>query len=138
MVSGQDIVREARTWIGTPFHHAARVKGVGVDCAGLLVGVAHALGLPVQDDTRYHAQDNLARMRTALARECEIVPEEEDVFPGDVLLLIGRGMPNHLAIFNGNGGMIHAWRSAGGVVEHKIDEAWVDNVVDVYRLRGLS
>lgn len=33
------IVADARTWIGTPFHHAAAVKGVGADCAGFLHGV---------------------------------------------------------------------------------------------------
>lgn len=32
----QAIIAEARTWIGTPFHHESRVKGAGVDCAQLL------------------------------------------------------------------------------------------------------
>jgi len=31
------IVAEAKTWIGTPFHHGARIKGAGVDCAQLLL-----------------------------------------------------------------------------------------------------
>ena len=35
-----DIVTEARTWVRTPYHHQARLKGVGVDCAGLVIGVA--------------------------------------------------------------------------------------------------
>ena len=26
------VVQEARSWLGTPFHHDARVKGAGVDC----------------------------------------------------------------------------------------------------------
>ena len=26
------VVKEAESWIGTPFHHAARVKGAGIDC----------------------------------------------------------------------------------------------------------
>lgn len=33
------VVEEARTWIHTPYHHAADVKGHGVDCAMLLVAV---------------------------------------------------------------------------------------------------
>jgi cell wall-associated NlpC family hydrolase len=32
-------VDEARTWLGTPFHHAARVRGAGVDCGQLLAAV---------------------------------------------------------------------------------------------------
>jgi cell wall-associated NlpC family hydrolase len=39
------VVACARGWIGTPFHHQARLKGVGVDCAGLVIGVARELGL---------------------------------------------------------------------------------------------
>jgi len=40
------IVTEATTWLGTPYHHHARVKGAGVDCAQLLYAVfVDALGL---------------------------------------------------------------------------------------------
>lgn len=39
------VVAEARTWLGTPFHHAARVKGAGVDCCQLLLAVYGALAL---------------------------------------------------------------------------------------------
>jgi cell wall-associated NlpC family hydrolase len=27
------VVAEARSWLGTPFHHQGRVKAAGVDCA---------------------------------------------------------------------------------------------------------
>lgn len=33
------IVAAARSWIGTPYHHQASVKGVGADCLGLIRGV---------------------------------------------------------------------------------------------------
>lgn len=41
------VVAEARSWIGTPYHHEARVKGRqgGVDCAQLLIGVFSAPGV---------------------------------------------------------------------------------------------
>jgi len=32
-------VQEALTWIGTPYHHAASIKGVGVDCVYLALAV---------------------------------------------------------------------------------------------------
>ena len=41
----QDVVTAAREWIDTPFHHQARLKGVGVDCVGLVIGVARELAL---------------------------------------------------------------------------------------------
>ena len=33
------IIQEARTWLGTPYHHHAAIKGVGVDCAQILLEV---------------------------------------------------------------------------------------------------
>ena len=39
------LIAEARSWLRTPWHHEARLKGVGVDCAQLLVGVYVAVGL---------------------------------------------------------------------------------------------
>lgn len=38
-VSRDAIVAIARTWIGTPYHHQASVRGVGCDCLGLVRGV---------------------------------------------------------------------------------------------------
>jgi len=35
MAGNQSLIDEARTWLGTPYHHQPRVKGVGVDCAML-------------------------------------------------------------------------------------------------------
>lgn len=39
------IVAEARSWLGTPYHHRAEVKGAGVDCAQLLHAVYRGCGL---------------------------------------------------------------------------------------------
>ncbi len=45
-MSNEEIITEARSWLETPFHHQGRVRGVGVDCIGLIVEVARALKLP--------------------------------------------------------------------------------------------
>ncbi len=37
------IVRLARSWIGTPYHHQASKRGVGTDCIGLVRGIWRAL-----------------------------------------------------------------------------------------------
>jgi len=36
---GEEIVRAARGWLGTPYRHQASVKGQGADCLGLVRGV---------------------------------------------------------------------------------------------------
>jgi cell wall-associated NlpC family hydrolase len=53
------VVAEARSWIGTPYHHAADVKGRqgGVDCAMLLVRVYCDLGLVEPFDPRPYTRD---------------------------------------------------------------------------------
>jgi cell wall-associated NlpC family hydrolase len=53
------VVAEARSWLGTRYHHAADVKGRqgGVDCAMLLVRVYCDLGLVEQFDPRPYTRD---------------------------------------------------------------------------------
>jgi|SRR5208282_1894247 len=47
MKQRQSIVKEALSWQGTPFHHAACVKGGGVDCAHLLKAIYKTcIGIP--------------------------------------------------------------------------------------------
>lgn len=41
----QLIVEEAKSWLRTPFHHEARIKGAGVDCGTLIAEVFERTGL---------------------------------------------------------------------------------------------
>jgi cell wall-associated NlpC family hydrolase len=41
----QAVIVEARRWLNTPYHHAAAVHGVGVDCLMLLCCVYSAAGV---------------------------------------------------------------------------------------------
>lgn len=40
-----EVVRVARTFIGTRYHHSAKIKGVGVDCATFLAMVFEEAGV---------------------------------------------------------------------------------------------
>ena len=44
----EDVLSEARQWLGTPYHHAARVKGAGVDCLMLVLEVYGRAGVFVR------------------------------------------------------------------------------------------
>jgi len=46
------ITAEARSWVPTPYHHHGDVKGVGVDCAMILVRVYAAAGIIPDIDPR--------------------------------------------------------------------------------------
>jgi cell wall-associated NlpC family hydrolase len=53
----QKIVAEARTWVGTPYHACADIKGAGVDCGMLLVRVFVDCGLAQPFDPRPYPVD---------------------------------------------------------------------------------
>lgn len=44
-----DMVKEAYTWLGTPHRNFAKIKGVGVDCGMLLIGVLEGAGKVKKD-----------------------------------------------------------------------------------------
>lgn len=51
------IIAEARSWIGTPYHNCADIKGVGCDCGMLLVRVFVDLKLIEPFDPRPYTAD---------------------------------------------------------------------------------
>jgi hypothetical protein len=51
------IVREARSWVRTPYHPQGDIKGIGVDCGMLLVRVFVDAGLCAPFDPRPYADD---------------------------------------------------------------------------------
>jgi NlpC/P60 family putative phage cell wall peptidase len=57
MTTRQEVVQEARGWLGTPYHHQGRVKGAGVDCAMLLIEVFRARGLIPDIDPKPYPPD---------------------------------------------------------------------------------
>lgn len=63
MLEREDIITEARRWVGTPWRHQGRSRA-GVDCVGLVVLVARTLGLKPEDVTGYaRRQDGRALLR---------------------------------------------------------------------------
>ena len=53
----QAVIAEAESWIGTPFHHAARVKGAGVDCLMLLAEVYEHAGVTGRVEPPFYVPD---------------------------------------------------------------------------------
>ena len=136
-ITGKNIVTQARTWLGTPWHHAARCKNAGVDCVGLLVGVLQEVGYPVQDFAAYDLGDQFSELLRRIELHADPVADG-DVRAGDILVFRARLMYNHCGWANGAGGVIHAWRSVGKVVEHPLDAHWQGWIAGRYRLRELA
>lgn len=135
MITGADIVRVAREYIGTPWHHGARVKHVGIDCSGLLICVCNELGLDVEDVHTYGRVDDWDRMRTEIERYADV--RDSALQDGDILAFHYRMMPNHCGFFAAPNNIIHAYQTVGAVVEHEYDDSWRARLAVAYRIKGL-
>lgn len=131
MTTPADIVREARRYVGTPFVHQGRQLGRGIDCAGLVVNVAHSLGLSDYDQDGYGREPQGELLRRILDEQMVQIPLAEYA-PGDVLLMRFERYPQHLAVVTDHG-IVHAYESVGRCVEHRLDDKWLRRIVAAYR-----
>lgn len=136
MTTAQDVIAEARTWVGTPFRHQARVKGLGADCVGMIVAVGMKYGFIQADYTNYGREPHKAILERELGARMDWLGDVEPR-PADVLLLKFLGEPQHVALFTGTS-MIHAYSSIGKCIEHGVDDKWRNRIVGVFRYRGLD
>jgi NlpC/P60 family putative phage cell wall peptidase len=131
-----DIISEAKTWIGTPFKHQGRIKGVGVDCAGLVIGIAHVLQISTFDCTTYSHMPDGVTLRRLLGQHLR--PKfVSGVHPGDILLLRFDAEPQHLAILSDHG-IIHAYAQVRRCCEHRLDAVWRSRIVSAYVYPGIE
>jgi NlpC/P60 family putative phage cell wall peptidase len=113
------VVAEARTWLRTKYHHAARIKGVGCDCLTLIAGIYEGAGLvPPLEIPPYSAQYGLhVASQTyieGLRRHAREVPEVTG--PGDVVLWrFGRSFSHTCLVVDWPHVVIHANARAGMV-----------------------
>ena len=118
------IVANARSWIGTAYHHAADLKGVGVDCAMLLIRVYGDLGLIEPADPRPYTRDWMLHrdderyLRWLLA----YAPEVASPAPGDVILFRFGRCFSHGGIISAVAPLtiIHAFAPARAVLEEEV------------------
>jgi NlpC/P60 family putative phage cell wall peptidase len=105
------VLELAQAWLGTPYHHQARIQGVGVDCATLLCEVYHAAGVsPFVDPTPYpqnwHVHRADERYMAWVDQFAHVTAAEPQL--GDLLLFkFGRAY-SHGGIYAGDNQVIHS------------------------------
>lgn len=131
--SRDDIVKEVLTWVGTPFHDCADVKGAGVDCGMLLVRVFCDLDiLPLFDPRPYKPQWFQHRDEPLyLGWLAKYAHKVEQPGLGDVAMYNFGRHAAHAAIIVGPGAIVHAFKPAGRVIrddmrhlESRLDSFW--------------
>ncbi|KVT86396.1 peptidase P60 [Burkholderia ubonensis] len=135
MVTRTDFVAEARTWMHTPFKAQGRLKGVGVDCGGLVVCVAKHFDLTQFDVSGYRLRMGPALMAYCDANMLRIPIEQADA--ADVLLFAWNGKPTHIAIMADRDHIIHAYAPNREVVEHRLDDFMRSLIFRAYRVPGV-
>lgn len=130
-VTRQAVVAAARSWLNTPFRHQGTLKGVGVDCGGLIVGVSIELGLIPANYQRFlpasvrgYARDPDGDLGRLLCDHYLTRIDPKDMRPGDVIVVRWDGPPRHAAFVAESAHgltMIHADNErANKVVEHTV------------------
>lgn len=142
MIPREKIAREARSWINTPFVHQGRVKGVGVDCAGLVEMVPKRFGLyPDAVIAPYLASPNPVEMRKQLLRYLNPIPFS-DVLVGDVLWFRVDRDGQHLGIVVQGSpmSMVHAFgrERIMRCIEQSVEGFWRQRLVGCFRYRGVE
>jgi len=128
----------ARSWIGTPYHHQASLKGVGTDCLGLVRGVWRELyGQDAEVPPAYSADwaetSGLETMLAAARRHLvEIGPGEASA--GDVVIFRMRvgSVAKHAGLLTGNDTFVHAMEGAP-VAEVSLSSWWRRRIAAAFR-----
>lgn len=146
MTARAEVVQEARSWAGTKYSHQGRLKGVAVDCAGLVIGVARNLGLVAPDfDVNGYARQPDGHSLMAHCRQWMTEIPIADMQAGDIVVQWFQVDPCHFGFLvpyrHGGLAMIHALQrndGRGRVVEHRLDPTNMRRVVAAFQLPGVA
>jgi cell wall-associated NlpC family hydrolase len=118
------VVAEVRSWIGTPYHNCADVRGVGVDCGMLLVRVFVDTGICAPFDPRpypidWHLHRNEERYLGFIFDRAAAVTAPQ---PGDVMVVRYGRCYSHGGVVTNAAPLtiVHAFFPAGRVLEEAI------------------
>lgn len=139
----EDILREVRSWLGTPYCHQASLKGAGCDCLGLVRGVWRGLVGPEPERAPPYTPDwaealGEESLLAAARRHLREIPVGE-AGAGDVLVFrMGTGTSaKHCGIVSAPGVLTHAyWGRA--VTETRLTPWWTRRIVAAFEFPGLE
>lgn len=137
MVTREDVVAEARKYLGVRWVHQGRAS-VGLDCAGLLIRVHQGLALPVADMKGYRRSSESVAFLNHIRRQTTLA---EAPAPGHIGMFAESTFACHTGIFSEKNGvlhLIHAKLSAGKVIEEPFIGDLVKQLIEVRAINGLD
>jgi NlpC/P60 family putative phage cell wall peptidase len=143
MITRQEIISTARSWIGTPYHHQGSCRGVGADCLGLVRGVWHTLYGNAAETPPVYTRDwaeasGSETLIAAATRHLTLIPLA-DARAGDVIVFRFRpGLPaKHVGILSAANQFVHAMEG-GPAVEIALTPWWRRRIVAAFAFPGVS
>lgn len=139
-VTRNQIIEVARSWIGTPYVHQGRKKGMSVDCLGLIWGVSLDLGLPTPEiPSNYTRSPSGNQLILGCEKYLNKVPTGFNY--GTIAVFFGTDIKEaqHFAIcgkVNGRPTMIHAFSRLEKVVEAPVHRFWERRLMASYEYKG--
>lgn len=146
MQKRNQIINYSRSWIGTKFHYQGRVKKTdhhsgGVDCIGLLMGVAKEAKILTKHQQELIKLDELNYPKIAVDNKLSDIldanlPIKTEIDIADLILFKFDNYPQHLAIVTELNPVkiIHSYLQARKVAEHYLDENWYQAIYRIYSL----
>lgn len=135
------LIAEAKSWLGTPYHSGAKLKGIGTDCGQLLIAIYENVGLlkpgecnPGYYSPEWHLHRSEEKYLYFVQKFCKKV--EEPYQAGDIALFQFGRCISHGAIIISYPKLIHAYIGYG-VIESTIDEALLCKRSGKSRLKGV-
>jgi NlpC/P60 family putative phage cell wall peptidase len=140
--SADEVVRVARGWIGTPYHHQASARGVGADCLGLVRGVwrelyGHDAEVAPPYSRDWAEASGCETMLDAAARHLRVIAPDK-AGTGDVVVfrLRAGAMAKHAGILTSAVTMVHAMEG-GPASEVSLGPWWRRRIAAAFRFPGM-
>lgn len=139
-ITGEQIAQAALAYQGVPYVAGGQTRS-GLNCAGLIVCVAHDLGLT---DVPFPGKANFTKVEPLdelFGEHMDKLEDWKESKTGDVLSVAFESDPHHCGIVTKVNEfgiyLVHATRNYG-VIEHRLYGKLLRSIVSAYRIRGLK
>ncbi|SNT05830.1 putative phage cell wall peptidase, NlpC/P60 family [Antarctobacter heliothermus] len=125
----QRVIAVARSWLGTPYHDQASLRGVGCDCLGLARGIWREIvgqePFQIPPYSRDWGETGPREVLAEGARRMMIEVPRAEAGPSALVLfrMTPRAIAKHVGILTGPDTFLHAYERLG-VIEEPLTPTW--------------